>query len=162
MTSIYQIDSQIIEFLNNNIDPDTGELLNVSEFEALELSRKEKQKNIILYYKNLQGEGSIIKSEIDRLKYLQSLNIKKQDYMTNLLALSMRSKGEFELDFTICKAKFKKNPPSLVVEKDADVSAYTTTKTTEHIDKAAIKKAIKRGEEIKGCRLESGERLDII
>lgn len=166
MTNLYTINEQIKNFLSAHADGETGELVMTvdlaSQLEALELNRAEKQKNIILYIKNSEGEADIIDAEIKRLGELKRMNAKKQENLKQLLEYSMKQGGEQALDFVTCGAKFKKNPPSLVIDKDADVSSYTKIVTTESVDKMAIKKDIQAGKEITGCRLVSGERLDIL
>lgn len=163
--NIYQIDEQIKRLLIDNSDPDTGEIMNeaglMAELEALQMNREEKQKNIILYYKNAEAEQDIIDSEIRRLQVLKRLNLQKQDRLKQLLGASMVAANKEEVDFIVCSAKFKKNPPALIIEPGADVDAYMRIKTIEEVDKKAIKADLKAGKIIPGCRVESGIRLDI-
>lgn len=163
--NLYTINDQVKNFLTAHADQETGELIMTddlaSQLEGLELNRAEKQKNIILYVKNAEGEADIIDSEIKRLGDLKRMNAKKQENLKLLLEYSMKQGGETALDFITCGAKFKKNPPSLVIDKDADVSPYMKIVTTESVDKMAIRKDLKEGKEVAGCKMVAGERLEI-
>lgn len=165
MQDLHKVHGQIDNFFKLKVDPETGEILNpesiMGELEALEINRKEKQKNMILFYKNLQGEDSILDAEIERLRRLKAINENKQNNIKFMLEQSMRASNETELDFTTCKAKIKKNPPSLIIDPGADVSSYTKVEMVEKVDKNAIKKDLNLGKEVEGCKLESKERLDI-
>lgn len=166
MNNIYQIDGRIGGFLATKIDPNTGEIIDsegsIADLEMLKMNREEKQKNIILFYKNAQGEEAIIDSEIQRLQSLKVYCQARQESAKKFLEESMKLAKETSLDFVTCKAKFKKNPPALVVEDGADTSAYSKVKMVTTLDKIALKKDLKDGKAIKGCRLESAERLEII
>jgi len=152
-----------INDLSVYIDPDTGELIEDDKLlKELEENRQEKQKNLILYYKNLQAEEGIVQAEVDRLIKLKSIVQNKQKSMKYLLEKSMLTNQETEIDFTICKAKFKKNPPRLEIEVGADISQYIKVEMVEKTDKNAIKLDLKAGKEVKGCKLVSDTRLDII
>lgn len=165
MNNLYEIDGRVNGLLLTKIDPNTGEIMDsdsaFADMEAMELNRKEKQKNIILYFKNAEGEESIIDSEIKRLKELKVLVQRRQESAKKFLEESMKIAKETALDFVTCKAKFKKNPPSLVVEDGANVSAYQKVEMVTTLDKNAIKEDLNAGKVIKGCSLVSGERLEI-
>lgn len=166
MTDLYQIDGKINGLLSIKIDPNTGEIIDsdsaFADMEMMELNRKEKQKNIILYYKNAESEEMIIDSEIKRLEELKKFAKNKQESAKKFLEESMKIAKETALDFVTCKAKFKKNPPALFVEDDADVSAYQKVEMITKLDKNTLKEDLKAGKVIKGCSLVSGERLDIV
>lgn len=57
----------------------------------------------------------------------------------------------------------RKNPPRLIVAEDALIPREYLRVVPESLtpDKAAIARALKAGEEVDGCRLESTTRLDI-
>lgn len=162
--NIYQIESEIKDLLDNSVNQETGELTDeaVKQLDFLSKNRAEKQKNIILYVKNLQGEAAIIQAEINRLGELQAAVTRKEESLKKMLAESMTLNNEKELDFQICKAKFKLNPPRLEIEKGANLSTFTKCEMVEKIDKEGIKKALKAGEKIDGCSLVQGQRLEIL
>lgn len=160
--NLYQIDGQIQNLLFNGINQDTGEVINetlLEELEALKLNKEEKQKNAILFHKNLQNEEAIIDSEIRRLQALRSICQKKQDGLRKLIEVSLGDTKK--IDFVTCGASIKKNPPSVIIDDDADLKDYSKVEMVVKVDKAAIKKAIQEGKEVKGARLEQKTRLEI-
>lgn len=160
MNNLYQISG---EFSGALIDSITGELIfDADKIEALKMNREEKQKNIILFYKNSQGEEAIIDAEIKRLERLKEIIQAKQESALKALEFSMKTAGINALDFVTMKAKFKKNPASLVIAPGTNLSAYTKVEMVEKIDKMAIKADLKDGKKVEGCSLESGERLEIL
>ena len=162
----YEVDESVTAIVDSFIHPETGELIEMElmsdeDIKALEVERKEKQCNLILHYRNLGGKAEIIQREIDRLKRLKQIVENKQEAAKYLLASSMKGHKEKEVDFDFCKAKFKKNPPKLVIAEGTDLSKYEYEETIVKVDKKAIKKALKDGEYISGCFLDQEVRLDI-
>lgn len=163
---VFKINGAVKDMVDQKIDPETGEIFDPNEtamldFEALEMSRKAKQENVILYYRNLGGKVDIIDNEIARLQRLKTVVKNKQQSAKWLLEQSMLHNDERKVEFDTGKAGFRKNPPRLVIDLDADIKAYQHEEVVIKTDKAAIKKALKEGAEIKGCKLEQNERLDI-
>ena len=67
--TIYEIDKQIEELLENSVDPETGELLIADEeLDRLQMAREEKIENIALLIKNRTAEAKAIKEEADKLE----------------------------------------------------------------------------------------------
>ena len=158
--NLYQINSEIQALI---IAADENGEIDARLFDQLQITKSEKQLNIIKFIKHLENDEEAIKGEFDRLKVLKEQAAKRKESLTRYLAESMRIDGVTELDFTTFKAKFKKNPPKLLIADDAKLpDEYTVTKIDIQPDKDKIKAAIKAGQEIVGCRIEQGERLDII
>lgn len=168
MTSdqIFKVNGRVEQFINQKIDPETGEIFDpndsaMMDFDAIEMQRAEKQKNLILWHKNLGGKVDIIDNEIARLQRLKTTVKNRQDSAKWLLEQSMLHNDERSLDFDTCKASFKKNPPKVVIEPGAEIEPYTHEEVVTKIDKSAIKEALKGGIQIKGCTLQQDDRLDI-
>lgn len=161
MSSIYQIDAEIQQLLESL--PDTGELTieDAEALEALQLSRKVKQQNIIRYYKSLKSQVDIIDSEIARLSKLKTLTAKRAEKMVKLLEMSMAQDNANELDFVTDKAKFKKNPPKVEIYDESKLDRFVVTKEIKSIDKKALKEELAKGEVIEGAVLISTMRLKI-
>jgi len=162
--NLFQVNKEIEALIVRSIDSETGEVLNENfsdDLEALQLNRKEQQKNTILYYKNVQNEESIINAEIARLNDLKKIVQRKQDVLRELVIKSLEAEGVDGADFITCGAKFKKNPPALIIDDESGLTEYAKTEIIVKIDKNAIKKDLKEGKEIKGVRLEAGTRLEI-
>ena len=63
MANLYEIDKKILECITNCIDPDTGEITNSEQLEALQMERQTKLENVALYIKNLKADATMYKAE---------------------------------------------------------------------------------------------------
>ena len=52
MSTLFEIDKAIEAFFEENVDPETGELLNIEQLDELNLAREQKCENIALLIKN--------------------------------------------------------------------------------------------------------------
>lgn len=160
--NIYEINKDLEAILASQVDETTGEVSEqgMAEYEALSLSKQEKQKNTIMYYKNIIGTVDVLDAEMQRLSKLKQIYNNKADRIKNLIEYGM---GDDEaIDFGICGAKFKKNPPSVIIDDEALIpKAYIKEKVVTSIDKAALRKDIQEGDQIEGAHIEQGTRLTI-
>lgn len=164
MTSIYQIDQNIKNLLDDL--PETGEFSNeeLHNYEELQMQRAEKQKNTILYYKSIEATELAVNAELERFQKLKASLAKKKQRIADLIAYSMDQGKQLEVDFVTCKAKFKKNPPKVVILDEAELPKdYVSVEVKEvtKIDKKAIKEAVKSGREVPGAEVVQEQRLTI-
>ncbi len=66
--TLYEINEKIRAFLDENVDPETGEILNLDALDNLELARSEKLENYAIVCKNYDAEIAALKVEEDKLK----------------------------------------------------------------------------------------------
>ena len=89
MASLYEINNAIAMY-EMEFDPDTGEWINESELDALQMDRNEKIESLLLWAKNLNAEGMAIKSEADvlkdRYKRIENKVRRIEDYVASSLA----------------------------------------------------------------------------
>ena len=156
---LYEIDRAIEDLFLNSIDPDTGELIDISEeIESLQLAQDEKRENIGLLIKNLSAEADAIRAEeknlaerrratenhVERLKdYLMS-SLKGEKFSTPRVSISYRKSTAVFIEDEI--TFLNKHPE------------YARIKT--EIDKASVKYDLKNGESVTGAALE--ERTSMI
>ena len=151
------------EFLN---DPDqnlTAAEINDS-LANIELDVKDKAINVAKFLRNMEATAEAIKAAegemLKRRKALENRATALKEYLKN----NMESTGIVKIECPYFKLSIAKNPPALDVFDAAAIPASykrTETVTTQHIDKAAIKKAITAGKQIQGARVISGTRLVI-
>lgn len=159
--SLYEIDRQLERLLmlesGNLVDTETGELLTQEAVDDLQMEREAKIENCLLFIKNMNAEADMIKAEVDnltaRMKACKNKAEWCKEYVANALA------GE----------KFKTAKVSVTYRKSEAVELqgliidvpkqYLKFKEVE-LDKTAVKKAIKAGEEVPGCVLV--ERQNIV
>lgn len=149
----YFIDSRIEEIIDEAIDPETGEVIDEEALDAIAALQEQKDDAIEqmgLYYKDMMAEVDAVKAEAKKLtdrakavenraetvkKYLvRALDGKK--FKTPRLSVSYRKSEQTVVD------DLSKIPYEYLKWKDPDA------------DKAAIKKAIKAGEEVPGAHIE--------
>lgn len=159
MANLYQLNEAIQNVLANS--DENGEF-NVDAFEALQVEKSEKQLNIIRYVQHLKNDQDLLKKEMDRLKKLKDAVVKREEWLKNYLAQSMRIDNVTKLDFVTHKAAFRKTPPRVVIADEESLpDKYIKTITVKNVDKEAIKADLKAGEVIEGCSLEQDEKLYI-
>lgn len=155
--------NQAFEFLN---DPDqnlTAAEINDS-LASIELDVKDKAINVAKFLRNMEATAEAIKAAegemLKRRKALENRATALKEYLKN----NMESTGIVKIECPFFKLSIAKNPAALdLFDTSAIPDEYkrTETVTTEHIDKAAIKKAITAGKQIQGARVISGTRLVI-
>ena len=157
MATLYEIVREIEDF-EFEIDPETGEILNIDELDKLELAKDVKVENICLYIKNLDSDAVAYKTEKDsfakKQKAAENKAARLKAYLQGMLA------GE----------KFKSNKVTVSYRKSksvevADVNSipeeYLTITQKVDPDKMAIKKAIESGIEVQGCSLVEKQNMQI-
>lgn len=159
--NLYQIDDKI-QALMESADPVTGEIA-FDLMEQLEGEKKDKQLNIIKVIIHLKNEDTLIETEMQRLKVMKEQREKRQEWLKKYLASSMEIDGVREIDFVIHKAKFKKNPPKLVItDMMTFIEQFGREKLEVLPDKEKAKEALQMGQTFSFCELVQDERLDII
>ena len=149
MANLYEIDEKILECVANCIDPDTGEIVSNEQLEALQMERQTKLENVALYIKNLKADAAMYKAE-------------KQAFAERQAAVEKRAESLSEwLKNALDGQKFKTEKAEVSFRKTQKVEILDIWDLNEDLlkysdptpDKAAIKRAIKAGEEVKGAKL---------
>lgn len=149
MANLYEIDEKIFECLTNCIDPETGELLDAEQLESLQMERQTKLENVALYIKNLKADAEMYKAEKQAFEKRQMDAIKEANSLTEWLKKALDGQ------------KFKTEKAEVSFRKTQKVEILDIWDLNEDLlrysdptpDKAAIKRAIKAGEEVKGAKL---------
>lgn len=162
--NIYQIDKEIESVLDGAVDPETGEISPeaLEKLDALNVEREQKIENVGLWYKNTLAESKAISDEISALqarkksldskaewqkKYLEyALNGEK--FETPKLAVSYRKSEAVEFED---EAQFA----SFYADNDMLVS------TVRKVNKTAVKKLLKSGEDIIGAYVVERKNIQI-
>lgn len=149
MANLYEIDKKIIECMTNCIDPDTGEITNSEQLEALQMERQTKLENVALYIKNLEADAATYKAEKQAFEKRQAAAEKEAESLSKWLKNALDGQ-RFKTDKT--EVSFRKTQRVEVIDiwdLNEDFVKYSDPTP----DKAAIKRAIKAGEEVKGAKL---------
>lgn len=145
MANLYEIDTQITECF----DADTGELLDAEKLENLMIEKENKLENVALWIKNLKADAAMYKAEKTAFAERQAAAERKAESLTMWLKNALDGK------------KFKTEKAEINFRKTQKVEVLDIWELNEDFvkysdptpDKAAIKRAIKAGEDVKGAKL---------
>lgn len=149
MANLYDIDAKIMECMANCIDPETGEITNSEQLEALQMERQTKLENVALYIKNLKADAAMYKAEKQAFAERQAAAEKRAESLSEWLKKALDGQ-KFKTEKT--EVNFRKSQKVEILDiwdLNEDLLKYSDPTP----DKAAIKRAIKAGEEVKGAKL---------
>ena len=154
--TIYEINDQIEQFFLQNIDEETGEILNPEKFSELELLREEKIENIALYLKNVRATSEAIKAEKLALAERQARLEKKAESLQKLLEWACEGE-KFETGKV--SISYRKSNRLVIDDTTGIPLEYFRVKT--EVDKTRIKDALKKGVKIDGCYIETVQNIQV-
>lgn len=157
--TLFEIDKAIREF-EFDIDPETGEIMNYGALDALTLDRTRKIENVGCYIKNLAVDSAALKAEskkmterariidnkIESLKGYLNHAIEGEKFSTTNVAISWRRSESVDII-----------SDALVPDEYCNIEQVTVRKP----DKAAIKAALKAGEDVSGAALIKKQNVQI-
>jgi hypothetical protein len=166
MSSLYQLDSSILELLENGfnmacVDLETGEIDTEKAqayLEALQIERAVKIENIALFIKNLESDAAEIKAEEKNLKARREAKEKKAERLRNYLTNSLNG-SKFET--ARVALAFRSSKQVVIDNMEMLNKAYIKEEIKYSADKTAIKKALDNGETVTGAHIEEKQNLQI-
>ena len=154
MASVYELDAKISSCIQLDeehvVSVDDGEVLNLQQFEALQMERDAKVEGLACYIKNKIADAEAIYAEIDVLSQRASVMKREAELCKAYLAGVLY--GE-KFETPRCKVSWRKSEVCNVLPMEELPDEYKRTKVTVDADKTAIKKAIKAGAEIPGAEV---------
>ena len=154
MAKIYELNEQIKGCIQLDaehvVSVDDGEILNLQQFEALQMERDKKVEGLACYIKNKIADAEAIYAEIDVLSQRASVMKREAERCKAYLAGVLY--GE-KFETPRCKISWRKSEVCNVLSMEELPDEYKRTKVTIDADKTAIKKAIKAGAEIPGAEV---------
>jgi len=161
MNSLYNINENML-YLLSQIEANDGELTEEINTQ-LEITNDELQTKSESYLAVIKGREALnlqIDDEIKRLQAMKKANNNLVSKLKNSLLNAVNIFGEFEVG--LLKFGLRKSTTVEVTGIVNDLpKEYKTVKVTEQPNKAEIKKALSRGEEIEGCALINNYNLKI-
>lgn len=111
--------------------------------------------------RELDGDNTAIRAEIERLKKRIEHNTTSIDRMKQALDSFMTASGKKKEKTPFFSVSYRKSQ-SVDILNEADIpQEYIKVKTETAPDKVAIKAALKAGEAIPGCQLKDTESIQI-
>lgn len=157
---LYQIEAEYIALAQSIIDNE-GEATPEQE-DALHITQSQletKGRGYGFIVRELSNENDLIDAEIKRLQGFKSSRVKTIDQLKEKLSAAMILFGIDKIESPTLKISFR-NSESVEVGEFID-NKFCTTKTVITPDKAKIKEAIKRGENVIGAILKQNKNLQI-
>lgn len=160
--SLYEISADFLSALESlEVDPDTGELLNADQFEAISAAFDEKAEATALYIKNLNVFISGAKAEEAALAERRKAAENRVERLKGFLASAMQTVGRNKVETAKAKISFRKSTQVQIDDEGALPVDFVTTTITTKPDKTAIKKAIQAGQAVAGAVLVENQNLQI-
>ena len=154
--TLYDINEQIQKAIEYGFDPETGEILDGSALEQLQLDRDEKIENICLYIKDLVAEAKALADEAKALTERKERSAKKAESLKNYLQAMLNGQK-----WKSSKAVVSYRKTQSVVIDDVDALPEHLMRVKTEPDKVAIKEILKSGEAVAGAHLEDGQSMSI-
>lgn len=160
MANLFEINRALIEAWEAAIDQETGEISEegMAIISQLEMDQATKRENIACWIKNLRSDAAALKAEsknmADRAKSAEN----KADSLTRYLAADLNGQ-KFQ---TPKVAIGWRRSESVQVDANAVLpEEFIRRKITEEPAKDEIKKALKAGVAVPGCRLVESNNISI-
>lgn len=154
--TLWQIDEQIAKAIELGFDPETGEILDESALEQLQMDRDEKIENICLYIKDLVAESKALADEAKALTERKERSAKKAESLKNYLQAMLDGQK-----WKSSKAIVSYRKTQSVVVDDMDALKPEFLRIKKEPDKTAIKEVLKAGAEVAGAHLEDRQSMSI-
>jgi hypothetical protein len=163
-TSLYVIAGEYAAIMNKLIDSEMPEDVINDTLESISGDMETKSTNVAMFVRNLESSAEQIKlaekAMADRRKAIEN----KADSIRQYLKANMQRCGISKIECPHFALTIKKNPPSVIIDDATAIPAefmVTPAPPPAAPDKKAIGERLKNGDEVPGCRLEQGERLEI-
>lgn len=161
--NIFEIKEEIREAIEKGIDPETGELMDFSALEELQMAFDDKVKNTALYYINLMAEAKALEEQEKKFKERKTVLKNRAERIKNRLDAALEGQA---FKFTEVSISYKNSQSTEITDVEAFESYAKRHK--EFIsaieikpDKTAIKQALLSGQKVKGCELVTKQNIQI-
>ena len=158
--NLYQIDREIEEVLMNLVDDETGEVdeEKLEQLNQLNVDRKEKIENCVLFAKSLRADGDAIMNESNALKERASRKFNKAERILQYVDMSLNGE-KFETER--CLVTYRPSQAVEILNEELIPDELCVYKTERKPSKADIKKLLKSGKEVKGAILVERKNMQV-
>lgn len=140
------------------VNPETGEMLSMEEFNALPMERNQKIENLLMVCKRYEAEIKAGKEEKARIDEYIKKKTAELERVKNYASFVLN--GE-KFESAKAKASWRKSTKVIVEDMDTLPEEYIRVRTTREPDRTALKDAMKRGEVFLGAHIEETKSLTI-
>lgn len=154
--TLYEINEQIQKAIELGFDPETGEILDASALEQLQLDRDEKIENICLFIKDLKAEAAALDAEKKNLDARSTVAKRKSESLSRYLQAMLD--GE-KFKTARCSISYRKT--SAVIVDDENELPELCVRIRKEPNKTAIKDYINAGVSVPGAHIEDRQSMII-
>lgn len=160
--TLYEINDKIARILyagdGSFVDGETGEVMDESALDALDMERHDKIENILRFRKNMNAEAEALEKEADSLMARAKTLKNKAAWAEGYLARHMDPGEKF--DGVAGTVRWRKSK-AVAIDVPIERLPQQYIRVSLAPKKAEIGKALKSGAEIPGTRLEERIRIQI-
>lgn len=150
MASLYAIDQAIQDAISESVDPETGEIIYTERLEQLQMERDQKIEGVALWVKNLQADALAYKAEKEAFSKREKAATAKADSLKKWLVKALEGQ---KFSTTKCAVSFSRSEQVEIMDETIIPKNMMVQVVTFKPDKNVIKKLLKDGQEVSGCRL---------
>lgn len=169
MMSLFDIGQQYIDFCNLMENGEIPEEAITDTLEALEGEFNDKADNIASLIKSLEYEAQSMEQESKSLSERAKSKKTKAQNLREYLFQQMQNTGMERIETSRNLLALKKNPPKVTVEQEQDFIKWAQEQGRDDllkiadpaINKKEVAAQLKLGNELPGCSIIQGYRLDI-
>lgn len=162
--TLYDLTGELLELMEMAQDPDVDPDALKDTMEAINLAFEDKADGYAKIYRMLISQADAIKAEMERLKKREKSFRNNAETIKDTLETAMLATGKKKIKTALFTISIRRNPESVVMDVKYPESVperFWKVRDPE-IDKTAIKKALKAGENLDGiAHLEQTESLQI-
>lgn len=155
--NLYEIKQEFEKAIEECVDMETGEIINPTRLDELNMVLTDKRENVALYIKNLSAEAKAIDEEAKNLTNRKRVLNNKVEGLKKYLADNLEG-HKFETAKVV--VSFKKSEQLEINSIEHIPTEYLISQEPK-IDKVALKKSIKQGAVINGVQIITKQNIQI-
>lgn len=155
--NLYEIKQEFEKAIEECVDMETGEIINPTRLDELNMVLTDKRENVALYIKNLSAEAKAIDEEAKNLTNRKRVLNNKVEGLKKYLADNLEG-HKFETAKVV--VSFRKSEQLEINSIEHIPTEYLISQEPK-IDKVALKKSIKQGSVINGVQIITKQNIQI-
>lgn len=155
--NLYEIKQEFEKAIEECVDMETGEIINPTRLDELNMVLTDKRENVALYIKNLSAEAKAIDEEAKNLTNRKRVLNNKVEGLKKYLADNLEG-HKFETAKVV--VSFRKSE-QLEINSIEHIPAEYLISQEPKIDKVALKNSIKQGAVINGVQIITKQNIQI-
>ena len=162
LPTLYALDQQYDELLALAESGELDEQTLADTLDGLQGTMEEKRLAIGHFMENLKAQSKVIKEAEERMAERRKRYENRREWLERYILENMRKHGITSIECPEWKMTARQNPEKVEIAVGTDLPLdYCRIKESYEPDKKKLKEALKAGEQIDGCRLVRGYRLDV-